>query len=418
MSFSTPLSFLSPVAKALSGTWTRRLLFEVKRATQATLQRLLSIWRRPLDRAETVAYLGDHVSLAHRPASLPVSTYRSPVQLGTELRLDVLNNSVLKNSALNSHSNNSSNNTLGESLLHFEPDYVWDITARGSIRQLALTRSGTPLVNGHLLLDVDYGTVAGFKDMPVTLRHQHYPVIIAPWSHFFGQYYTFVLWVLAKLCRMQAAIEPALWQRAKVCYPRFNTAYETQYLEKLGLPLENVIDTRTSRARLSTDRLILANNQTRVNRISPADVALLRQRFLPAQQAVAGRRLFFPRRGRRVLKNEAELRIVLEKYGFESIEDTPRSVDEQIALFQSAACIVAVHGAGLSNLVWCSAGTHVVELFYRGYTKPGFYYLCQLLGLQYDCLFDRSRVTDSFSNQFCDLEIDPTALAALLERAL
>ena len=75
---------------------------------------------------------------------------------------------------------------------------------------------------------------------------------------------------------------------------------------------------------------------------------------------------------------------------------------------------MTVHGAGLANLVWCRPKTHIIELFYRGYTKPGFYYLARLLDLKYDCLFDNSPVSDSFSNRFCDLDIDSVALRQLI----
>ncbi|MEO0539637.1 MAG: glycosyltransferase family 61 protein [Cyanobacteria bacterium P01_A01_bin.105] len=385
--------------RLMSGEKVRRLLYDARRLVLAFAQPLLNVWRHPLSRSQTVARLTPYVVLAHQSEPLPIVPYASPVQAGSVLYLDSLNN----------------RENAGAQQIYFEPDYVWDVTAAAR-SPLSLTSSGTPLLHQQTLLDVDYGTIAALKDLPLKLRYEHYPVVIAPWSHFFGRYYTFTLWVLTKLCRIQQVITPELWQSAKFCYPRFNTAYEAQYLEKLGIPLENVVNTRPKTLKVTTDRLILANNQTRVNRISPADIQLMRRRFLPPRTGPGHRRLFFPRRYRRILKNEAELRTVVAQYGFETIEDIERSVDDQIALFQSASHIVAVHGAGLSNLVWCHPGTHVIELFYRGYTKPGFYFLCQVLGLKYDCLFDNSTATDSFSNQFCDLDIDPTLLATLLEQ--
>ena len=66
-----------------------------------------------------------------------------------------------------------------------------------------------------------------------------YPVVIAPWSHFidgiiFGGYYDFVILVAAKLCRIKESLLPAVFARAVVSYPLFNTGYEQEFLSLIG----------------------------------------------------------------------------------------------------------------------------------------------------------------------------------------
>ncbi len=65
---------------------------------------------------------------------------------------------------------------------------------------------------------------------------------------------------------------------------------------------------------------------------------------------------------RRVL-NEVAVVELLHPLGFEVVTLNGKTVAEQAALFHSAAVIVAPHGAGLTNLAFCTPGTQVLELF-------------------------------------------------------
>jgi len=101
--------------------------------------------------------------------------------------------------------------------------------------------------------------------------------------------------------------------------------------------------------------------------------------------AGAGEKIYVSRAGarrRRVVGEEA-LRAALEARGFVTVRLEERSWAEQIALFQAARVVVAPHGAGLANLVFCAPGTRVVELFARDYVNPGYWRLAALGGLDY-----------------------------------
>ena len=56
---------------------------------------------------------------------------------------------------------------------------------------------------------------------------------------------------------------------------------------------------------------------------------------------------------------------------------------EQINAFARAREIVAPHGAGLANLVFCCPGARVVEFFNAAYVNPCFWRLAALRGLDY-----------------------------------
>ena len=89
---------------------------------------------------------------------------------------------------------------------------------------------------------------------------------------------------------------------------------------------------------------------------------------------------------RRVL-NERELVDCLSSFGFSTVTLFDKSVSEQATLFASAELIVAPHGSGLTNLVYCDPGSTVIELFSPTFINPIFWTLSETLGLEYYCFF-------------------------------
>ncbi|TVU53450.1 MAG: tetratricopeptide repeat protein [Arthrospira sp. PLM2.Bin9] len=61
--------------------------------------------------------------------------------------------------------------------------------------------------------------------------------------------------------------------------------------------------------------------------------------------------------------NEQELIDVLKPLGFEVVYLDNMSVKEQALCLHHAEVVISAHGAGLTNLVFCEAGTKVIELF-------------------------------------------------------
>lgn len=107
-----------------------------------------------------------------------------------------------------------------------------------------------------------------------------------------------------------------------------------------------------------------------------ATVALLNE-FARAQRCAGsphGERLYITREnaGRRRVNNEGELWAQLEPRGFVRVRLESMSWREQVAALAAARVVVAPHGAGLANIVFCREGTRVVEFFNRTYVNPCF----------------------------------------------
>jgi hypothetical protein len=97
-------------------------------------------------------------------------------------------------------------------------------------------------------------------------------------------------------------------------------------------------------------------------------------------------RLLFVSRGStrlRRLENEAELMAELMEFGFEFFVPKADDHKAQIETFRSARIVVAVHGAALTNLLFCRPGTLVVELFPANHVKSTYCWLANRLGLRY-----------------------------------
>jgi hypothetical protein len=100
---------------------------------------------------------------------------------------------------------------------------------------------------------------------------------------------------------------------------------------------------------------------------NPYAVEWLRKTFLPkAQYNLAPelpKKILIVRKGKtRGILNMHILKDALEKRGWIAIDLETVPFAGQIALFANADCIVAEHGAALTNLVWCRPGSKVLEL--------------------------------------------------------
>jgi hypothetical protein len=83
----------------------------------------------------------------------------------------------------------------------------------------------------------------------------------------------------------------------------------------------------------------------------------------------------------RHLVNEAEVEAFCVQRGFIPVQLAGMPAADQVALFAGARRIVAPHGAGLANLLFCEPGTSVLELQMEGYDAGCFRNLANTMGL-------------------------------------
>lgn len=86
----------------------------------------------------------------------------------------------------------------------------------------------------------------------------------------------------------------------------------------------------------------------------------------------------------RRLMNEDEIVPGLKELGFHIMKPGELSLKDQVAAFRDAKIVVAVHGAGLTNLIFCRPGTTLVEIFPdKGVHGSAFLRISSQLGFNY-----------------------------------
>jgi capsular polysaccharide biosynthesis protein len=83
----------------------------------------------------------------------------------------------------------------------------------------------------------------------------------------------------------------------------------------------------------------------------------------------------------------------------------------QIATFACASHIVALHGAGLANIVFADPSTTLVEIFPESYGTAAYYVLAAGLGMTY-ASYISDRITAGSRAQLDDIEVDMADLLA------
>jgi capsular polysaccharide biosynthesis protein len=68
------------------------------------------------------------------------------------------------------------------------------------------------------------------------------------------------------------------------------------------------------------------------------------------------------RGNKRLLLNEKDIIPVLENHGFKIVYTEDLNIKDQINIFSRAKCLVSIHGAGLTNMVFMPTGSRVLEI--------------------------------------------------------
>lgn len=202
-------------------------------------------------------------------------------------------------------------------------------------------------------------------------------------------------------------------------------SFQRETLELLGILSDERIISGDRVPIISASRLVVPCHNIASGREFPNWVVLvLRERFLPHtadKQKIKGRRIYVSReaaRFRRAL-NEGEIIDLLKQHGFSPVRLENLAFAEQVKLFRDAEIVVGASGSGLANLVFCSKGTKVIELFPTS-TADANFRLSRTLNLDYYFLTDPGSklgacgYDDYFVN---DLRIEPKELKEILHLA-
>jgi len=219
---------------------------------------------------------------------------------------------------------------------------------------------------------------------------------------------------------------PRFWLAEQAGYvhgPFFVAAelpFQRETLQVLGVTEPRRIDPRESGA-ISASNLIAPCHSVAPGHAFPDwAVRFLRDRLLPEAnegRSSSAKRLYVSRAsaGHRRVINEPEIVSFLSGHGFEAIRTEELAFHEQVSLFRNAEIVIAPHGGGLANLVFCTPGAKVIELFPAANIDL-YYRLATRLRLDY--LFVKSGDSPATFMGSGDYHVDLAELKTVLEAAL
>jgi hypothetical protein len=195
----------------------------------------------------------------------------------------------------------------------------------------------------------------------------------------------FFHWIFETLPNLLAALE--LSPKIRILVPAQYPNFVRQALQlRLGEDFDRQV--LVSDGAVRVPNLLLLQTEVDAGFIPPIAIEVLRKNYLPyyTKLPTGQRDIYISRRfsPRRAIANEVELENALRQKGFEIIYCERLSFAEQVDLFSQARNIVALHGAGLSNIVWAPKGTQVLEVFPNGYFNDCYARLSIQLGFQYN----------------------------------
>lgn len=240
----------------------------------------------------------------------------------------------------------------------------------------------------------------------------------------------FYHWFLDVLGRL-AVLEQSSWKNEIDYYLVPNTLlpFQLASLELLGIPKEKVIDGMRYPHVLADELVVCSHPRTTTYFCPDYLTSYLQNVFakveLEKDPAFVTHPLVYINRGdapKRKVLNESVVEAILEQYGFRSYSLSELSLKQSMQLFRQAKIVVAPHGAGLTNLIFCQPGTQLIELFSDKFVNHYFYELASNLGLAYDFMvgspINDHQVQTRFQGVEEDMFIDAIALEQKVQRLL
>ena len=182
----------------------------------------------------------------------------------------------------------------------------------------------------------------------------------------------------------------------KIVTNKLKSNFHFTTLNKLEIPLDKIVS--SSELHIKAKRLVVPS-LSGIYRCSKWACNFLRAKFLKdsATSKKGPDRIYISRKlaSRRRVVNEEEVVKFLEKLGFVSVVLESMSVEEQALCLAGAKVVVAPHGAGLTNLVFCNPGTKAIEFFSPDYIPACYWQLSNVCGLKHYYLIGEDFKDDS-----------------------
>lgn len=177
----------------------------------------------------------------------------------------------------------------------------------------------------------------------------------------------------------------------------YNYSFQKETLTRLGIPSDKIIES-CKYPHIKAERLFVPSLPGLSGNPPRWVCDFLRREFLSnsasnIQQFKDLERIYISRSDARYRKviNEAEVTAFLAQWGFKTITLEPLTITEKAALFASVNVVIAPHGSGMTNAVFCQPGTKIIEIFSPNYVNVGYWAMLNQINLDYYYLMGEGR---------------------------
>lgn len=192
--------------------------------------------------------------------------------------------------------------------------------------------------------------------------------------------------------------------------------YQLETLERLGIDKTKIINSiDDTEFHLKAKTLFVPSYPNVHGTVNKWVCEEIKKVFLPKNYtSQKNGRLFISRAkavGRNMVNEEEVFSFLKNEYGFIKIFAEEYSTADKAKLFNDAECIVGPHGGGFTNLLFCTQGCKVVDIFPPGDFTTYFWVLSNANSLEYSYFFGKGEMPTrekdvAERNAFIDVDLD------------
>lgn len=160
--------------------------------------------------------------------------------------------------------------------------------------------------------------------------------------------------------------------------------FQRETLEAMGIDWDRVVETN-SNYQVECEELLVPSFPRGNGQIPEWSINFLRSTFGIEEPSETSQRIYISREGarRRRVRNEKEVASLLRRRDFVILRPSQHSVVEQARQMASATHVIAPHGGGLTNVIFCQLGTSILEVFPSININPCFWLIAEVINAKY-----------------------------------
>lgn len=246
------------------------------------------------------------------------------------------------------------------------------------------------------------GRIDNYIDEPVYLLYHH-------WGMMYGHF-------LQEICAEVSPWKTYLRHRGvKLLMPRL-AEWQKKLLMSLGIDETEIIHLPSGTNTACRSLFFSHCFEFGHDNIPPELMYFPQATSFAVKPATRGRKIYAARTDskNRRLVNEDELIARLKDKGFEIVVGGALSPEEQISLYAEASIVVGRTGANLTNIIFCSPGTALVEILAEDLFIPLYMRIANLVKMNYAYLMAPSvpGASNSWQDRECIVNVDEVVALA------